>query len=621
MRRCDLQAGVVPKVAQPAPPGSLDLLSLARAYASGERTPLQVIDEIYARLASQPHAGVFISEVEHSQARLAAERVMQRRAAGERLSLYGVPFAVKDNIDVLGEETTAACPAFAYRATGSARVVEQLLEAGAILIGKTNLDQFATGLVGVRSPYGVPENAFSAEHVPGGSSSGSAVAVARGFVSFALGTDTAGSGRVPAGFNNIVGLKPTRGMLSAHGMVPACRSLDCVSVFALTVEDASSVAQLMAGFDERDPYSRSDAGRWDPRPGLAPPRFRFALPEGASLQLEAATREPFARAIAALEGLGGTSSPLSLAPFAETAGLLYHGPIVAERLEAGGELFAQNPGALHPVIREILTLAKRYDALAALKAYASLSRLRRICHAQLRAVDFLLVPTTSLHPRVADVLAEPLEINTELGRYTNFVNLLDLCALAVPAGMRADGLPFGVTLIALPGRDSLLASVGKLLHEKLSSTLGATGAPLPEGAAGGPALAASGRARLAVVGAHLSGEPLNHELTDLGAQLLLSTHTAPHYRLYALPTIPPKPGLVRAAVGGDGHAIELEVWELDYAAFGQFVARIPGPLGVGEIELESGARVQGFLCESAALEAAPEISHFGGWRGYRRSRG
>ena len=604
---------------QLAPSGSLDLTSLAAAYDSGAQTPLTVVDAIYARLAAQPHAGVFVSEVEHAQARRAAERAMQRRAAGDDLRLYGVPFAVKDNIDVLGLETTAACPAFAYRPTLHAHSVQRLFDAGAILIGKTNLDQFATGLVGVRSPYGIPENAFSTEHVPGGSSSGSGVAVARGFVSFALGTDTAGSGRVPAGFNNIVGLKPTRGMLSAHGMVPACRSLDCVSIFALTVEDAALIASLMADFDARDPYSRPDATRWDPRPGLAPPHFRFAVPDSSSLVLEAAAREPFARALAALEANGGKAEPLSLQPFDETAALLYHGPIVAERLEAGGELLSRDPSALHPVVRQIMEGARSYDALSVLRAHAELARLRRSCHALLRGVDFLLVPTTPLHPRVADVLADPLRINTELGRYTNFVNLLDLCALAVPAGMRGDGLPFGVTLIGLPGRDALLASFGRALHEQLSRRLGATDAALPARRDAASAVAEAGRARIAVVGAHLSGEPLNHELTDLGARFLLRARTAPRYQLFALPTTPPKPGLVRAADGGEGHAIELEVWELDQAGFGQFVQRIPGPLGVGTIELESGQRVQGFLCESAAIDGAPEISSFGGWRAYQRA--
>jgi allophanate hydrolase len=600
---------------------SLDLSSLGQAYATAARTPLQIVDEIYARLKALPHTGVFIHETSHAQARAAAEAIMRRKAAGERMRLYGVPFALKDNIDVEGLDTTAACPAFAHRATSSARVAEMLLIEGALLIGKTNLDQFATGLVGVRTPYGVAENPFSAEHIPGGSSSGSAVAVARAFVSFALGTDTAGSGRVPAAFNNLVGLKPTRGMLSAHGVVPACRSLDCVSVFALTVDDAAFIAQLLAGFDARDPYSRPQAQDWDPRPGPAAPRFRFALPCALDLVIsEAPARAQFERAIAAAEAIGGSASELPMAAFAETAALLYQGPFVAERLEASGELLERDPTALHPVVHEILLGAKRYSALDAQRAHATLAQLRTQCHALLRAVDCLLVPSTSVFPRVAEVLADPLCINSELGRYTNFANLLDLCALAIPAGLRSDGLPFGVTLLAAAGQDAVLATIGKALHEKLATNLGATGHPLPASAPTPQRASDRGRARIAVVGAHLSGEPLNHELTQLGARFVQSTRTAASYRLYALPTTPPKPGLVRADAGSQGHSIELEVWELDHAAFAQFVQRIPAPLGVGTIELESGDSVQGFLCESAAIHASDDISHYGGWRAYRRAQ-
>jgi allophanate hydrolase len=498
-------------------------------------------------------------------------------------------------------------------------VIDRLIAEGAIVIGKTNLDQFATGLVGVRTPYSIPANPFSADHVPGGSSSGSAVAVSRGFVSFSLGTDTAGSGRVPAAFNNIVGLKPTRGMLSARGVVPACRSLDCVSLFARSVDDASAIANLMSGFDPADPYSRPNADTWEPRAGACPPSFRFAVPSPGDLVIgEAPARALFDRAVAETAALGGSAVELSLAPFNQTAALLYHGPFVAERLEACGALLESDPSAFHPVIREIVTGAKRFSALDAARAYASLSGLRTQCQALLRSVDFLLVPSASLFPRVADVLAEPLAINSELGRYTNFVNLLDLCALAIPAGMRGDGLPFGITLIALPGRDALLASVGRLLHPRLANTIGATGSPLMAAEPIARPIDQPGRARIAVVGAHLSGEPLNHELTDLGARFVASARTAPRYRFYALSTTPPKPGLVAAVSGGQ--AIELEVWELDDAAFGQFVKRIPGPLGVGAIELEDGTRVQGFLCESVAVAGAPEISQYGGWRAYRRSR-
>ena len=609
-------------------PLSLDLANLNRLYQTGEATPLDILDAIYARMRGPGAAGVYISEVPQAAARARASELMARRAAGEALPLYGIPFAVKDNIDVAGLETTAACPAFAYRARASAHVVERLLQAGAIVLGKTNLDQFATGLVGVRSPYPAPENPWGSEYVPGGSSSGSGVAVARGLVSFALGTDTAGSGRVPAAFNNVVGLKPTRGMLSTHGVVPACRALDCVSVFALTVSDAARVTQLMAAYDPRDPYSRRDADAFEPRPGPMPAALRVAIPDGASLVIhEPAARAVFEHAVAALDALSCKRSQRSLAAFSETAQLLYQGPFVAERLEASGALLEREPEAIQPVVRGILEAARKHSALDAYAAQAKLSGLRRDCHAALHDCDVLLVPSTSLFPRVADVLADPIGINSELGRYTNFVNLLDLCALAVPAGLRADGLPFGVTLIARAGQDALLASLGQALHGRLGTSLGATSAPLPAPDSNASASASASaqvpgeHTRLAVVGAHLSGQPLNHELTSLGARLLSATHTAASYRLYALPTQPPKPGLVRVAPGQSAGPIELEVWELTFEAFGRFVARIPAPLGIGSIELASGERVQGFVCESAAVSGADarDITHFGGWRAYLTS--
>jgi allophanate hydrolase len=534
------------------------------------------------------------------------------------MRLYGLPFAVKDNIDVAGLTTTAGCPAFAYAARRSAAVVERLIAEGAILIGKTNLDQFATGLSGARSPYGIPENPFDPRYITGGSSSGSAVCVARGFCAFALGTDTAGSGRVPAAFNGVVGIKPSFGMLSARGVVPACRSLDCVSVFALTVDDACEVAHALAGFDPGDPFARPEAGAWDPHPGQLPPRLRVALPSAPQRPLDAASQPAFELALEAVARLGGAVEEIDFAPFAEAGALLYEGPWVAERLEATGELLGRDPGALHPAVREILASALRYRALDAFRALHALQTLRGKVDALFDRSDVLLVPSAPTIFRIDEMLADPIRLNAQLGTYANFVNLLDLCALAVPAGRRADGLPFGITLIARRGRDALLATAGRALQAELGRTLGATEHPLPPLPAR-PVAASADRVALAVVGAHLSGEPLNAELTDLGARLLSSTQTAARYRLFALSTTPPKPGLVRAPDGEPGHAIELEVWELQSEALGRFMRRVAAPLCIGMVELADGARVHGFLCEHAATEGRRDISSFGGWRAYRRS--
>jgi allophanate hydrolase len=601
-----------------ATPLFLHLSALSEAYASGASTPLIVIDAIYAYLAAHPQPALFISCLSHADAQAAARAVMERKACGEHLPLYGVPCTVKDNIDVAGFDTTAACPAYAYQPAQNAFVVERLIRDGAIVIAKTNLDQFATGLVGVRSPYGIPTNPFDAERVPGGSSSGSAVSVALGLCSFALGTDTAGSGRVPASFNNVVGLKPTRGMLSTSGMVPACRSLDCVSVFALTVDDAAFVAQRMAAYDAEDPYAELDGATWDPRPVEPPASFRFVVPAADDLILPGTeARELWTQALSAIAALGGESSELGLRPFHDTAALLYHGPFVAERLEATGKLLADKPDELHPVIREIVSSATRYSAADQQRAQTELRRLRRVCHAALSGVEVLVVPSAPLFPRVAEVLADPVRINTELGRYTNFVNLLDLCALAIPAGMRPDGLPFGITLIAQRGRDNWLAGLGRRLHATLAKTLGATtqAVPAPPPARG----ANTQRAKLAVVGAHLTGQPLNRELTELGAQLSAAGRTKPDYRLYALSTTPPKPGLVRVAAGS-GKSIELEVWELSHTALGQFIQNVRAPLCIGTVELESGEAVHGFLCEVIATESATDITAFGSWLAYRASK-
>ena len=595
----------------------LDLTALRAVYDGGV-TPEDVLDAVYARLEGAPLNPVWISLVPR-------EAVMARAAEvtrGDRVTmpLYGVPFAVKDNMDVSGMETTASCPAFAYTAKDTATVVKRLEDAGAILIGKTNMDQFATGLVGVRSPYGACSSVFDDRYISGGSSSGSAVAVASGLVSFSLGTDTAGSGRVPAAFNNLIGLKPTRGSLSASGVVPACRSLDCVSVFALTVGDAQQVFEAARGFDASDPYSRHSAGEDAPAPWLGGP-FRFGVPQSDQWEFfgDDEARRLYEASIQALESLGGVAFPFDFRPFQEAAALLYSGPWVAERQAALGDFLAAHADDVHPVVRGIIAGGAKFNAADGFLAQYRLEELRRQTDRVWQDADFLLLPTTATTYTLAEVEAEPIRLNTNLGHYTNFVNLLDLAAVALPAGFRPNGLPFGVSLIGPAQADLALLSVADRLHRHSGGTLGGLTTPVAETAPLTPFPALPGCTLLAVVGAHLTGQPLNRQLTERGARLVATTRTAPGYRLYALAdTTPPKPGLVRVP-GFDGPGIELEVWAVPTSSFGSFVAAIPAPLGIGSVELADGSVVKGFICESFALETATEITHFGGWRAYLAS--
>jgi len=416
---------------------SLDFAALSDAYAQEALRPIDVVDEISMRLARRGDDGVWITRFPQERLQAEARKIERRRAAGEALPLYGIPFAVKDNIDVAELTTTVACPAFAYTPGAHAPVVARLLAAGALCIGKTNLDQFATGLVGTRSPYGVPRNPFDPRYVPGGSSSGSGVAVATGLVSFALGTDTAGSGRVPAAFTNIVGLKPSPGLLSTTGVVPACRSIDCVSVFALTVEDAARAADVARGYDDQDPYSRRAAETTPFAPPARPPQFKFGVPsEALDFAGDDAARALYEASIAHLLALGGTRVDVDFTPFRRAAALLYEGPFVAERLVTAGRLLSEQPEAIVPPVRAIFEAATRLEARAVFEAQAKLLLLRRRAQAILTGVDFMLLPTTPTIYRIDELEAEPRKLNTILGTYTNFVNLLDMAAVAVPAGFK-----------------------------------------------------------------------------------------------------------------------------------------------------------------------------------------
>jgi allophanate hydrolase len=574
------------------------IAELRRDYQSGRRTPAGVVREIFARIETEGLAPIWISLADREQA--------IRRATEIDLSLplAGVPFAVKDNIDVEGMSTTAGCPSFAYTPVRSAVVVTRLLDAGAVLIGKTNLDQFATGLVGMRSPYGACASVFDERYISGGSSSGSAVAVAKGLAAFSLGTDTAGSGRVPAAFNNLVGVKPTRGLLSTSGVVPACRSLDCVSIFATTAADAATVWQVAQAHDAGDPYSRTAPVGGDAAPWLTA-SCRIGTPSDSTLEFfgDEQARLLYWKAVERLEALGGTRITIDFTPFREAAALLYSGPWVAERFAAVGDFIATRPDDLDPIVGDIITSSTKYSAVDAYLAAYRLEALKRDAARQWAAMDVLLLPTTGTIYTKHAVEMEPVRLNTNLGYYTNFVNLMDLAAVAVPAGFRPDGLPFGVSLIGPAFSDAALVALGSRLLDE--SAVAPQQAP--------------GCISIAVVGAHLTGQPLNHQLTERGARLVKSCRTSADYRLFALrDTIPPKPGLVREPEFA-GPGIELEVWAVPEDRFGSFVAAAASPLAIGTVKLDTGEWVKGFVCEPFAVAGAEEITHFGGWKRYRAS--
>lgn len=582
----------------------LTIDALRAKYQAEELTPRALILKILSEIQQMGDSKIWIHVLTEEE----LEPYLSRLEEGELkdLPLYGIPFAIKDNIDLAGVPTTAACEEYAYTPETSAYVVERLIQAGAVPIGKTNMDQFATGLVGVRSPYGTPHNAFNEDYIPGGSSSGSAVAVARGLVSFSLGTDTAGSGRVPASFNNLVGHKPSKGVLSCRGVVPACKSLDCVSIFTKTAREADTVLSVAADFDPSDPYAR------DAQDGLGAPlpaRFSFGVPQADQLSFfgNSEAERLYKAAISRLEELGGEAVEVDLQPFLDAALLLYEGPWVAERYVAIEEIITERPEILHPITRGIIGGGRELSAAEAFRAEYKLRALKREADAVMETVDFILTPTAGTIYTQQEVSDDPVQLNSNLGYYTNFMNLLDYAATAFPVGFMSgefEGLPFGVTAFSPAFSDRLLLSLaGRFsVGEKRISEVPA------------------GYHAITVCGAHLEGYPLNWQLTDRGAQLWKTTETAPKYHFYALPPvtlpngneIPPRPGVLRVEEGGV--SLKVEVWLIPSEHFGSFVAGIPAPLGIGKLELIDGSVHPGFICEPYGLKGAQDITHIADWR-------
>ena len=579
--------------------------AIAQAIHAGQTTALAVMEEVMNHVtaydAIQPQ--IWISRAAPDDLLAAARSVDARVAAGEKLALAGVAFAAKDNIDVAGLETTAACPAFAYRPDQSATVIERLIAAGAICIGKTNLDQFATGLNGTRSPYGAPRNAFNLAYVSGGSSSGSSVAVAAGLVPFALGTDTAGSGRVPAAFQHLIGFKPSKGRWSNRGLVPACRTIDCITAFTNDTDDARLIDSVIAGFDAADPYSRPLVDQPLARRTIGVPRRDQRVWFGDS-----ESEFLYDRALEKLAGLADIVE-IDLAPFQEAAQLLYGGPWVAERTAAIATLLAENPDAIHPTVREVVQPGLTIGAVELFNGIYRMAELKRHADLLWDSIDMLAFPTTGTIYRVAELLAAPVALNSALGFYTNFVNLLDMAALAVPAGIRHNATGFGITLIGPANTD-------RALLDTADAYLALANLP------SSPPLDMEGKmqtVKLAVVGAHLEGMPLHWQLTSREAKFVGAYETAPNYRLYAMAdSVPPKPALVHST---DGAAIAVEVYELGVAEFGSFVVEVPAPLAIGTVTLSDGSSVKGFVAEPRALTGAEDITALGGWRAFIARKG
>ncbi len=589
---------------------------LLSAYQAKRTTPELVIKHVLAECEKYLAHNIWITLLTKDQIQIYLDSLKNESPATK--PLYGIPFAIKDNIDLAGVATTAACPAFAYVAEKSAFVVECLIQAGAIPIGKTNMDQFATGLVGTRSPepWGACHNAFNPEYLSGGSSAGSAVAVALGLVTFSLGTDTAGSGRVPAAFNHIIGLKPSRGLLSARGVVPACRSLDCVSIFALTTDDAQAVFKQAVEYDVVDDYARPNIFANNYRHyGLADGDFVFAVPTAKQLNFFGNTEAQvlFEKAVKKMQAIGGTKKEIDFSVFSDAAKLLYQGPWVAERYVAIEKMLSQQADELLPVIKTIIGGAKDKTAIDAFKAEYKLQHYRKKANAVFNTIDFLLTPTTGTLYTIDELERDPIQLNSNLGFYTNFMNLLDCASVAVPAGFVNNKLPWGISLVAPAMQDQKLLSYANRWQQHAQYTLGATGQALPVTHAA--KIKFDDDVAIVVCGAHLSGYPLNWQLTERGARLFSCVKTSANYRMFALPGGPPyRPGLIRDEQRG--MPIEVEVWRMPSSEFGDFVNNIPAPLAIGKVELANGQWFPGFVCENYAITDADEISNLGSWRNY-----
>ena len=594
---------------------NLSIRHLHNAYRDKTLTPGKLVEDILQRCQQFEDHNIWIRLLNREELQPYLDNLQDKNV--DDLPLYGIPFAIKDNIDLAGITTTAACPAFANIPKKSAFVVEQLIIAGAIPIGKTNMDQFATGLVGTRSPepWGACRNSFNTEYISGGSSSGSSVSVALGLASFSLGTDTAGSGRVPASFNNLVGLKPSKGLLSMSGVVPACRSLDCVSIFALTTDDANTVLEQAVVYDINDQYARANTFANNGRQyGLPEGVFTFAVPQEDQLEFfgNASAQSLFEKSVAEMEAIGGVKQLLDFTPFLKAAILLYEGPWVAERYVAIEEVITQQADELLPVIRTIIGSAEDKTAVDAFKAEYQMQLYREQAKKLLAEIDFLVTPTAGTIYTIDEVNADPIKLNSNLGYYTNFMNLLDCASVAVPAGFLENGLPWGISLVSTSMRDRKLLSYANRWQQHNDIKPGNLVHLLPVTEA--TDVDFTDDILVIVCGAHLDGLALNWQLTERGASLQEKLTSAPSYRMFVIDGAPQRPGLIRDEQ--NGKAIDIEIWKIAKSEFGSFVAAIPSPLGIGKVETNDGRWLPGFICEAYAVSTAEDISDLGGWQQY-----